>query len=819
MGDFYELFFDDARKVARLLDIALTRRGQSAGEPIPMAGVPFHAAENYLARLIRKGESVVICEQIGDPLTSKGPVERRIVRIITPGTVTEDGMLEDRTDTLLLAICREGKRFGLACLNMSCGKLVLMEVDSRESLLGELDRLAPAEILVAESTGPEEIPGPISRITRRPESQFDPEQSDCLIKKQFGVTDLSGFGCEDMLLAIRATGALLNYTRETQCDTLPHIQGITIESQDECIILDSISRRNLELDISINGRKDHCLLEVIDTTSTAMGGRLLRRWLHRPLRDRQLLRLRHAAVETLIENRFFIQFHEHLRTIGDIERILTRVALKSARPRDLLQLRSALERLPALKSLLGTADSPLLEQIHAELHEFPDTLALLEKALPETVPVTIRDGNVIAAGYDSELDELRQLSDNAGAFLRQLEDRERRRTGITTLKTGFNRVHGYYIEISRGQSDRAPADYTRRQTLKATERFITPELKTFEDRVLSAREKALAREKYLYDQLLDRLFSDLVRLQTTVQRIAELDVLVSFAERAMTLDLSAPELSDRKVLSITGGRHLVVEQLQPGPFIANDLELNAGRHMLIVTGPNMGGKSTYMRQTALIVLMAHIGSFVPAEAAEIGPVDRIFTRIGAADDLAGGKSTFMVEMIETANILNNATGESLVLMDEIGRGTGTMDGLALAWASAEYLAARTETMTLFATHYFELTSLPDKLDKVANVHLDAVEHGDAIIFLHAVKPGPANRSYGLQVAQLAGVPSTVLERARQILHSLDSKQVETKAAENEDLFRSAVQQLLERLNATNPDELSPRQALELIYALKADLDD
>jgi len=813
MGDFYELFFDDARKAARLLNIALTSRGQSAGEPIPMAGVPYHAAETYLARLIRMGESVVICEQIGDPVPGKGPVDRKIVRIMTPGTVTEDGMLDERKDNLLVAIHAKGEQSGLAILDISCGRLQVMELDDQEALISELERLKPAEILISETSSLSKELLKSYNLTRRPDWDFHADAAVSLIHQQFGVNNLSGFGCEHMTLAIAATGCLLQYTRETQCSSLPHIQALRVEMQGESIILDANSRRNLELDTSITGNKDHSLLRVIDNTSTIMGGRMLRRWINRPIRNHEILRLRQAAVESLITNRNFISFHEPLRTIADMERILARIALKSARPRDLIQLRNALGILPAIKLLLSKIDTPLLQAINIRIHDFTETHTLLERALLNEPPLTVRDGGVIACGYDQELDTLRALSTDASDYLLDLENRERQRSGLSTLKVGYNRVHGYYIEISRNQSTQVPQDYIRRQTLKATERYITPELKAFEDKILSAQEKALAREKWLYEELLEKLCPHLDALLNTSSAIAELDVLVCFAERAVTLGLNTPYLTDKPGILIEGGRHPVVEQMLPKPFIPNGVELNPERSLLIITGPNMGGKSTYMRQTALIVILAHIGSCVPAERATIGPVDRIFTRIGAADDLAGGQSTFMVEMTETANILNNATDQSLVLMDEIGRGTSTLDGLALARAAADYLARNIAAMTLFATHFFELTNLPDYLDNAANVHLDAVEHGDEIIFLHLVKDGPASQSYGLQVARLAGVPKTVLARAKIHLEQTDHYHGQERTQPVDDLFHKT--HPLEKIIAeTNPDELSPKQALELLYQLK-----
>lgn len=812
MGDFYELFYDDARRVARLLDIALTSRGQSAGEPIPMAGVPFHAVDNYLARLVRMGESVVICEQVGDPLLSKGPVERKIVRIITPGTVTDEVMLDARSDNLLLAIAADGDRYGLSVLDISCGQLGILEVNHRKDLVSELYRLKPAEILVNEDMSLDPALEQTFRFTRRPDWQFAHDTAVDLIKKQFAVSTLAGFGCEQLPLALAATGAVLHYTQETQCSLLPHLKNLHTENRDESILLDEISRKNLELDSGISGNPDHSLLRVIDTTSTAMGGRLLRRWLHRPLRDQEVLKMRHAAVTTLIDTRAYVELQKELRNTGDLERIMTRIALRSARPRDLLQLRDSLAVLPALKTLLHNLDSPLLQQLDQATGTFPDTLQLLHSALVETPPQTIRDGGIIANGYDNELDELRELGENAGEYLSRLEKQEIERTGLSTLKVGFNRVHGYYIEVSRNQSTNVPSDYIRRQTLKSTERFIIPELKEYEDKILSAREKALAREKYLYEKLLGKLAQQTTAMQDTSHALAQLDVITGFAERAVTLDMNPPEFAEEAGILIEGGRHLVVEQIQTEPFIANDLALGRDRSLLIITGPNMGGKSTYMRQTALIVILAHIGSFVPADRAVLGPVDRIFTRIGASDDLAGGRSTFMVEMTETAIILNNATASSLVLMDEIGRGTGTMDGLALARAAAETLATRIGALCLFATHYFELTNLPDYLENTANVHLDSVEHGDEIVFMHSVKPGPANQSYGLQVARLAGVPDDVIRQAKQ--HMQQGEPVlEPPVTKHADLFQPS-DPLLEALQAADPDNLTPRQALDLLYSLR-----
>ncbi len=818
MGDFYELFYDDAKKAARLLDIALTARGKSAGNPIPMAGVPFHAADNYLAKLVRMGESVAICEQIGDPATSKGPVERKIVRILTPGTITDDALLDSGIDNLLISVHQSGSEFGLAILDLTSGRFSVTELANKEELDDELRRLKPAEILIDEDSNLDNwLESRCKSISRRPPWHFDENSARAKLKSQYGVNSLSGFGCEELNVGLACAGALLDYAEETQRSSLLHLQVLKRHQKDDYIVLDVISQRNLELEQDLSGRKEYSLLGVIDATTTPMGSRLLRRWIHRPLRDQQLLRLRHNAVANLLRNRRFIELRSCLNSINDIERILTRIAYKSARPRDLLQLRTSIATLPELRQILAEIDSPHLQQLLEDIGEFPDLHDYLCRALLESPPLTIRDGGVIAAGFDVELDELNVLSADASQFLQELEDREKRRSGLPSLKVGYNRIHGYYIEISRLQSDKVPLDYHRKQTLKSTERFITEELKSFEDKVLSAKSKALAREKFLYEKVLERIAEDLAALQKSANAIAEIDVLGCFSERAESLDLSQPEFSLNSGMDIRGGRHLVVEQVQTQPFIANDTTLNEARRMLIITGPNMGGKSTYMRQTALIIILAHIGSFVPAESACFGPVDRIFTRIGAGDDLAQGQSTFMVEMIEAANIVNNATADSLVLMDEIGRGTSTFDGLALAWACAMHLAEKVTAYTLFATHYFELTTLPEHCDSVANVHLDAVEHGDQIVFMHAVKDGPASRSYGLQVAQLAGIPVDIIKHARQRLMEMESNSsAPVSPKPQNDLFEPD-NPVIDELRAMNPDELTPRQAHELLYSLKSKL--
>ena len=821
MGDFYELFYQDAEEAAQLLDITLTKRGKSAGQPIPMAGVPYHAAENYLAKLVRKGISIAICEQTGDPTNSKGPVERKVVRIITPGTVSDEALLEERQDNLLMALFASEPDFGLATLDLCGGRFIVQQLAGIESLAGELERLQPAELLLPEDYSvPAGIPK-FKSVTRRPAWHFELESAQRLLANQFGTRDLAGFGCAGLPLAIAAAGCLLQYVADTQRSALPHLRGLSVEHRSDAIIIDAATRRNLELVQSLSNQQQHTLAGILDRTATPMGGRMLRRWISRPLRDIQRVRERHDAITRLLEQQCHESLHEELQGISDIERILTRVALKSARPRDLANLRDSLTALPAIQTFLETLDAPLLTRLAMEAGTHPQLVELLRHAIIENPPMLIRDGGVLAAGYDEELDRLRKLSQNADQFLLDLEVRERARTGITNLKVSYNRVHGYYIEISRSQSDQVPADYIRRQTLKGAERFITPELKQFEDQVLSARERALVREKSLYDELLDRLQQEISKLQQCAQAVATLDVLNNFAERAERLDLKVPELSEVPGFCIRDGRHPVVEQVSDNPFVANGISLDQQRRILIITGPNMGGKSTFMRQTALILLMAYAGSFVPAAEVTLGPIDRIFSRIGASDDLAGGRSTFMVEMEETANILNNATQESLVLMDEIGRGTSTFDGLSLAWSCAVELATKIRAFTLFATHYFELTTLPEEHTGIANVHLDAVEHGEDIVFLHRVREGPANQSYGLQVATLAGVPRSIIERAKIRLLELErSAQMHMEQGISQlSLFDVPTQSatcssVLALLESIDPDDLSPREALATLYQLK-----
>ena len=847
MGDFYELFYDDARKAARLLDITLTQRGSSAGAPIPMAGVPVHAHEGYLARLVALGESVAICEQIGDPALAKGLVERKVVRIVTPGTVTDEALLNERRDTLLMAVSRggtsaKGMGYGLAWADLAGGRFLVNQVDTADALEAELSRLEPAELLVPDEEGWPAFLQTRSGLRRRAPWLFDADSGRRQLLQFFGLHDLTGFGMEDQPLATAAAGALLGYVEETQKQRLPHLSSIALESSSDAIAMNAATRRHLELDTRVDGDTRHTLLGVLDSTITPMGGRLLRRWLHRPLRDRRVLAQRHHAVATLMQQGADSSLREGFRALGDIERILTRVALRSARPRDLSTLRDALSLLPQVRTVLSPLDSPRLSALAQELGEHDATAALLVGAVTPQPAMKLSDGGVIAQGFDQELDELRRLSTHADQFLIELETRERANSGIATLKVGYNRVHGYYIEISKGQSDRAPLHYTRRQTLANAERYITEELKGFEDKVLSARERSLSREKLLYETLLDDLNGSLEPLKRCAAALSELDVLCAFAERAQALDWSQPQLVETPCLNIERGRHPVVEAVRDEPFEPNDLMLGmAGSEdtqqprMLVITGPNMGGKSTYMRQNALIVLLAHIGSFVPAARAVLGPIDRILTRIGAGDDLARGQSTFMVEMAETSYILHHATSQSLVLMDEIGRGTSTYDGLALADAVARHLATVNRCYTLFATHYFELTALATDANdgvarSIANVHLDAVEHhdkqrGDTLVFMHAVKPGPANRSFGLQVAALAGLPKAAVAQARRRLAELEHRGAESHAStmtphvldapQQFGLFNAAGSASLEALAAIDPDELTPKQALEAIYRLKS----
>ncbi|WP_324682899.1 DNA mismatch repair protein MutS [Bibersteinia trehalosi] len=830
MGDFYELFYDDAKKAAALLDISLTKRGSSAGEPIPMAGVPYHAVEGYLAKLVALGESVAICEQVGDPNTSKGPVERKVVRIVTPGTVSDEALLPERQDNLVAAVYAEKGIFALATLDMTSGRFLIAELQNTEQLVAELQRVSPAELLYPEQFEPMEIVQRFKGLRRRPIWEFELVTAINLLNRQFGTKDLTGFGVEKAVVALCAAGCVLHYAQETQRTALPHINAIHLAQNSDTVLLDAATRRNLELTQNLAGGAENTLAAVLDKCVTPMGSRLLKRWIHQPIRDLAKLQTRQQTILALQQNDRIADLQPLLQQVGDMERILARVALRSARPRDLTRLRTALEQLPDLVNFSQNL-TPCLDKMLSQLADFSELQDLLARAVIDNPPQLIRDGGVIAQGYNAELDEWRSLADGATQYLEDLEIREREKTGIDTLKIGFNAVHGYYIQISQGQAHKAPIHYVRRQTLKNAERYIIPELKTYEDKVLKAKGASLALEKQLYEELFDLMMPRLGELQLAALVLAELDVLTNLAERAETLNYTMPTFSAQRGVKIKGGRHPVVEQVLKDPFIANPVYLNPQRHLLIVTGPNMGGKSTYMRQIALITLMAYIGSAVPAESAEIGPLDRIFTRIGASDDLASGRSTFMVEMTEMANILHQATENSLVLVDEIGRGTSTYDGLSLAWACAEWLARKSQSLTLFATHYFELTALPNQLKGVANVHLDAIEHNDTIAFMHSVQEGAASKSYGLAVAALAGVPKQVIGLAKQKLAHLEQLSQQTTqlhdSPQQDLLFSEPLQKIAENtplaepskvemaLAEINPDELTPKQALDVLYRLKA----
>ncbi|WP_233141532.1 DNA mismatch repair protein MutS [Aggregatibacter actinomycetemcomitans] len=829
MGDFYELFYDDAKRASALLDISLTKRGQSAGQPIPMAGVPYHAVEGYLAKLVQLGESVAICEQVGDPNTAKGPVERQIVRIVTPGTVSDEALLPERQDNLIAAVYQEKDHFGLATLDMTSGRFQVCEPQSPADLQTELQRIAPVELLYCEDFADFQLIEHAKGLRRRPIWEFELKTAIQQLCHQFNTKDLRGFGVEKAILGLCAAGCLLQYARETQRTALPHIQSIYLVQHSENIQLDAATRRNLELTQNLSGGTENTLAAVLDKCVTPMGSRLLKRWIHQPICDVAKLMQRQQAIGTILEQDLAADLQPYLQQVGDMERILARVALRTARPRDLTRLRTALEQIPYIKNLLAEKTSAKMTALYQQLGDFSVQFDLLQRAIIESPPVLIRDGGVIAPGYHAELDEWRALADGATRYLEELEQRERESTGIDSLKIGFNAVHGYYIQISQGQAHKAPIHYVRRQTLKNAERYIIPELKTYEDKVLKAKGASLALEKQLYDEIFAQLLPHLSRLQLAGLALAELDVLTNLAERAENLNYVAPTFSEQTGIHIQNGRHPVVEQVLKEPFIANPTELTEQQHFLIITGPNMGGKSTYMRQTALITLMAYMGSFVPADSAVIGPIDRIFTRIGASDDLASGRSTFMVEMTEMANILHQATEKSLVLIDEIGRGTSTYDGLSLAWACAEWLAKKIRSLTLFATHYFELTILPEQVNGIGNIHLDAMEHNDTIAFMHAVQHGAASKSYGLAVAALAGVPQQVIKLAKQKLAQLEKLSNQNTNQQIQDLrllnqrqgelaFESAEDEnkdmLLHMLQELDPDELSPKQALAYLYQLK-----
>ncbi|MYB89858.1 MAG: DNA mismatch repair protein MutS [Proteobacteria bacterium] len=817
MGDFFELFFEDAIHAAKLLDLTLTSRNKNAADEVPMAGVPVHAVENYLIKLLRRGESVVICDQVGDPADSKGLVERKVTRIITPGTVTESQLLEHNRENYLLAVCPTGDAAGLAYLDLSTGKFIVQTCPDTAQLDGEIERIQPAEVLLPEDA--EFVMKNGIACRRLPVWHFEAESAVTALCKQFGVHDLGGYGCKEQPLAIAAAGALLQYVKDTQKSTLPHIDGLQLYKDDEYLQIDSVSRANLEIEQSTRGQKTHSLIGVLDRSVSTMGARLLRGWLCQPTRNLDVLQKRLAAIGQLIEFNEIESLQDRLRGVNDIERIRSRIALRTAQPRDLDALRSTLAVAPGIQKAIAPYSEALLQECSHMLDGLEPLTSILERSLADDPPALIRDGGVIRPGRDEELDQLRNMHTDANRFLLDLELREKLATQIASLKVAYNRVHGYYIEVSRTHADQVPEHYTRRQTLKNTERYITSELKRFEDEVLSSKERALKREKFLYEQLLDELIGELDTLRTCALGLSQLDALLTLAERAQALNYVRPQFTDENRIDIKQGRHPVIEQVQEGPFTANDACMDDSRKMLIITGPNMGGKSTYMRQIALISWLAYTGSYVPAESATLGPLEAIYTRIGASDDLSAGYSTFMVEMTEAANILNNATASSLVLMDEIGRGTSTYDGLSLAWSCAEHLSTVNRSYSLFATHYFELTQLPEHFENICNVHIDAVEHGDQIIFLHAVKEGPANQSYGLQVAQLAGIPKSVIAGAklklRQLEHATEKSTKPVPAAQlGLKLEERLNHPMIEFLENVDPDELSPNDALQVLYRLK-----
>ncbi|WWO98612.1 MAG: DNA mismatch repair protein MutS [Candidatus Dasytiphilus stammeri] len=825
MGDFYELFFDDAKRASELLNISLTKRGISNNQPIPMAGIPYHAVENYLAKLVHLGESVAICEQMNTSAstnTRQGPVERKVVRIVTPGTISDEALLQESTDNLLAAIWHDAQGFGYATIDISCGYFRLVEPHDKESMVSEIYKTNPAEILYPEEFDAYEIIENRRAIRRRPLWEFELETAREHLNIQFGTHELNGFGVNHADRALRCAGCLLQYVKNTQQTTLPHITSIKFDNQQDTILMDAATLRNLEITKNLSGGHENTLSSILDNTATPMGSRMLKRWLHRPTRDIHIINSRQASIELL--QTITSDIKTILRQIGDFERIIARLALRSAKPRDFARIRNIFKHLPKIHHLLVTLQSDFIQEIRIKIGNFPELLELLELAIVQNPPGLIREGGVIAKGYNIELDELRALSNGASNYLAQLEIREREKSGLETLKIGFNAIHGYYIQVSRSQSHRVPINYIRRQTLKNNERYIIEELKKYEDKVLNSKTKAVALEKKLYDELFELTLPYIASLQLSATALAELDVLINLAERACILNYSKPILSTTEWgIFLKNARHPVVEKVIKEPFIANPLSLTSQRRMLLITGPNMGGKSTYMRQTALIIIMTYIGSYVPAEYAKIGPIDRIFTRIGSSDDLASSRSTFMVEMTEIANILHNATKNSLILIDEIGRGTSTYDGISLAWASAEMLASSIRSMTMFATHYFELTALPEKIEGVANVYFDAIEYDTRIAFLHTVHEGAAKKSYGLAVAALAGVPKSVINKAQEKLQDLEkssnynaisrttSSGILHLDGNKAQLTLNKVRIILQKLN---PDNITPREALQLIYKLK-----
>lgn len=820
MGDFYELFFEDAIVAARLLDLTLTSRNKNSKDEIPMAGVPVHAVDSYLAKLLRLGKSIAICDQIGDPATSKGLVERKVTRIITPGTIIEDELLQSNKDNYLLAVNSVENNFGLSYLDLSSGRYFIQSCTDVSELLNEIDRIDPAEILIDENSH-YSIDSKYS-IKYLPSWHFDYQSSVDALCKQFQTSNLDGYICENQRIGITAAGAILQYVKDTQKSALPHINGIYVHKNTDYLIVDSVSRKNLEVEKSIQGDLKASLFGIIDNTASSIGSRCLRSWINQPTRIQSILTSRHEAIDELIRMDEYKSLHKSLSRIQDIERIRSRISLQTAQPRDLDALRNTLSLLPSIQMILSQCCSALLQDSLTQISGHEDLITKLSRALIDEPPTLIRDGGVIKTGYDDELDQLRNISKSANQFLIELEVNEKKATNLASLKVAFNRIHGYYIEIPRSQAENVPSHYIRRQTLKNSERFITPELKAFEDKVLSAKERALIREKYLYNELLGSLLIDLDTIQKCAFGLAQLDALVTLAERAITLNYVCPTFTENKCIKINEGRHPIIEHATSDPFTTNDAELNEKRKLLLVTGPNMGGKSTYMRQIALITWLAYTGSYVPAKKATIGPIDAIYTRIGASDDLSSGRSTFMVEMTEAAKILNNATENSLVLMDEIGRGTSTYDGLSLAWACAEHISIINKAFCLFATHYFELTQLPEQFDSIHNIHIDAIEHNDQIIFLHAVKNGPASQSYGLHVAQLAGIPKSVINTAKSKLKQLEinthnlTKHTSQKqlGLVLDEIENNLVLRLVKEIN---PDDLSPKESLEFLYKLKKNI--
>ncbi|CCG19185.1 DNA mismatch repair protein MutS [Taylorella asinigenitalis 14/45] len=830
MGDFYEMFYDDAQLASRILNLTLTKRGHTGGNDIPMAGIPVQSLDQYLSRLVASGLSVAIGEQVGDPASSKGPVERKLVRIITPGTITDENLLPQKSDSLILCIYSKGVHSGITWLNLANGDFASSEILSK-SLDQELYRLSPAEIIVPESSNYKFSYK--CTITKVPDWHFDLKECTLRLKEFFKIDDLSVFGLGvEASLNIISAGCLLRYIVKTQNENLGHIKKIYIESESRFLGLDPFTRKNLELTESLSSSKGPTLFSTLDNCETGMGSRLLRNWIHNPLKNNSEINERQTNVSQFLQptneefsiSQILKTLKDQLKPITDIERLSSRVAMLTIKPKELAKLRDSLHTLEVVRKFLLENYGNLSINLECipkaeELKEY------LSRAIATEPSTQIRDGGVIAKGFDAELDDLRNTSSNNGSFLLEYETKLKEATGISLLRVEYNRVQGFFIEIPKSRAENVPDTFRRKQTLKNVERFTTPELKQWEDKILSADERALKREKYLYDEILQNIQIWVSLLQDIAKLVASIDVYSALAYHAYNNNWIKPELVEGTSIAIEQGRHPVVERTIE-KFTANDCFLNSENRMQIITGPNMGGKSTYMRQTALIVLLARMGSYVPAESASIGEVDAIFTRIGASDDLAGGRSTFMVEMIEAASILTNSTNGSLVLMDEIGRGTSTYDGLSLAWAIACRLLNHNKSLTLFATHYFELTRLVDEYKGIANVHLSAVETSDGLVFMHEVHDGPANKSYGIQVAQKAGLPMAVIKQAQNVLERLNqsnSSQMDLFDTQVSDIdvsfedpaeTRDKFKNLQDFISDIDPDELSPREALETLYRLK-----